>query len=147
MTELADSSEDLDEITPLRVSANQVWRENVSNNQIGGQKDGVSPDIMAEIGFKPPVELGGAALQGDVLSAKEARNELGVVEPSIDTINKWSDRAEVISASDGSRWLCAIDEDGNRFAVVPATSQVGNDMLVLHKHIDNIHSDLYDKQA
>jgi hypothetical protein len=33
---------------------NQVWSDNVIGNQIGGQTDGISPEVAADLGYFPP---------------------------------------------------------------------------------------------
>ncbi len=119
---------------------------------IGDQK-GVSIDDAREQGILTPAQersmgIGiGAVESSSLLDENEVLNELGMIEPTISTINKWSDNAEVLHTSDGRAWLCALDEDGRPFIKVPAINSVGKDNVILHKHVENVLSDLYDKAA
>jgi hypothetical protein len=45
----------------------QVWHDNVRDNQIGGVTDGISPEVAADIGYLPPDEarsIGNTAISG-----------------------------------------------------------------------------------
>lgn len=41
-----------------------VWHDNVRANQIGGQEDGITPEVAEEIGYIHPANLGGLATGG-----------------------------------------------------------------------------------
>lgn len=117
MTELSDSSEDLDDISPLKVSPETVWNENVRNNLIGDKESGASPEVMADIGFKPP-KLGEVALEGRDFS--KYPDKIEPVRPSAETIRHWVEDFKYEYTSDGTCWFCALDSKGNIFAKVEA---------------------------
>ncbi len=116
-----------------------------------GDQAGVSIDDAREQGILTPAQertMGISAVEGSsLLDENEVNAELGMIEPTIATINKWSDDASVLYTSDGRAWLCALDEDDKPFIKVPATNSVGNDNEILHKHVGNLLSDLYEKAA
>lgn len=122
MKTMTAEENDLEGIKPLNVSPETVWKQNVRDNQIGDAESGANPDVMADIGFKPPKKLGDSAL--NVVDLEDYPDDIEVHDPSDETVKFWPEEFKYQYTSDGTRWLCAIDSNGKVFAKVKATSDV-----------------------
>lgn len=53
----------------------EVWDDNVRDNQIGDQEDGITPDVAKEIGYIHPADLGSVAMvSGSTIEELESFN-------------------------------------------------------------------------
>lgn len=54
----------------------KVWLQNVRDNQIGGETDGISVEVAEDLGFKPPeifASVGSSAMTATTNETKRAR--------------------------------------------------------------------------
>lgn len=94
-----------------------AYRLNVRNNQIGGQTDGVSPEVMADIGYET------------LERTQEIIRDLG--EPGVGAnvevtaIDEPDPAPYTLDARfiNNRQYVCAIDSEGNILARLPASEK------------------------